>query len=77
MGFTLKALRVNTGLSRPDLIDRLKAEKGVELKVGTLANYENMNTAPDVITAKALASFYKVSVDDIIFLKTDCALSTK
>ena len=68
MGFSLKALRVNAGLSRPALIERLKAEKGIELKLGTLANYENKKTAPDVVTAQAIAAFYNVSVDDIIFL---------
>ena len=33
----------------------------------TLCN-ENKQTQPDVITGKALASLYGVSVDDIIFL---------
>lgn len=68
MGFTLKALRVNAELSRPEVIKQVKAETGLEISLGTLRNYENKVTAPDVITAKALASFYGVSLDDIIFL---------
>jgi len=68
MGISLKALRVNKELSRPELIERLKAEKGLELTVGTLANYENKKTSPDIVTAQALASFYGVAVDEIIFL---------
>lgn len=68
MGFSLKALRVNAELSRPVVVERLEAEKGVKISVNTLRSYENKKTQPDIITAKALASFYKVSVDDIIFL---------
>lgn len=68
MGFSLKALRVNAELSRPAVIEKLKKEKGITISVNTLASYENKQTQPDVITGKALASLYGVSVDDIIFL---------
>jgi transcriptional regulator with XRE-family HTH domain len=68
MGISLKALRVNAELSRPEVIARLEAEKGLKLSLGTLRSYENKETQPTVTTAQTLASFYGVSVDDIIFL---------
>lgn len=68
MAFSLKAARVNANLSRPKVIERLKAEHGVEITVNTLASYENKVTQPNIETAKALASIYGMSVDDIIFL---------
>ena len=68
MGLTLKAARVNVNLTRPDVIKRLKAEHGIKITVGTLANYENGKSTPDINSGKALASIYKMSVDDIIFL---------
>ena len=65
MSFSLKALRVNAELSRPEVIERLETEKGLVLSLGTLTNYENKVTSPDIATAKILASFYGVAVDDI------------
>lgn len=67
-GFSLKALRVNAELSRQEVVDRLWEERGVSLSVNTLRNYENKTSQPLVTTALELASFYGVSVDNIIFL---------
>ena len=67
MSISLKAARINAELSRPDVIAKLKAEKGLTLTVGTLANYENKVTQPDMEIGKALASIYGVSVDEIRF----------
>jgi transcriptional regulator with XRE-family HTH domain len=69
MAISLKAARVNAGLSRPVVIKRLNDEHGIKISVNTLANYENKAKAqPDINTGKALASIYGMSVDDIIFL---------
>lgn len=68
MALTLKAARVNTGLTRPDVIKRLKDDFGIEISVNTLANYENSKSQPDINTGKALADIYGMSVNDIIFL---------
>lgn len=68
MTYTLKAARVNAELTRPAVIERLKSEYDVKITIGTLASYENKATQPDIITAKALASIYGLSVDDIIFM---------
>lgn len=65
MALSLKALRVNAEMSRPEVIAKLKKEKGLVLSLGTLINYENKVTSPDIATAKVLASFYNVAVDDV------------
>lgn len=67
MSISLKALRVNADLSRPEVLKRLKEEQGIELSVGTLANYENKASQPSIDTAKAFAKLYGVLVDDIQF----------
>ena len=68
MALTLKAARVNVGLTRPEVKRRLEDEFGIEISVNTLASYENKITQPNIETGKALASIFGMSVDDIIFL---------
>lgn len=71
MKITLKGARVNAGLTQADVAKRVKKSKN------TIVNYEKGISMPDVETGKALAKLYGMSVDDIIFLPKDCALSTK
>lgn len=70
MKLTLKAARVNKGLTQMDVANKLHINKG------TLVNYEKYRTIPDIETAKVMAALYGVSVNDLIFLPEDCALST-
>lgn len=70
MRITLKAARVNKGLTQSDVATKLGINKG------TIVNYEKFRTIPDIETAKAMASLYGVSINDLIFLPSDCALST-
>ena len=70
MKITLKAARVNKSLTQADVVTKLGITKG------TLVNYEKYRTIPDIETAKAMAALYEVSVNDLIFLPSDCALST-
>ncbi len=70
MKLTLKAARVNKGLTQIDVANHLHINKG------TLINYEKYRTIPDIETAKVMAALYGVSVNDLIFLPEDCALST-
>lgn len=70
MKITWKAARVNAGLTQSEVINKMNINKG------TLINYEKYRTIPDINVAVALASLYGMSVDDIIFLPSDCALST-
>ncbi len=70
MKITLRAARVNKGLTQEDVAKELKKSKN------TIVNYESGKSIPDIETGKALAALYGMSVDDLIFLPSDCALST-
>lgn len=70
MAITLKAARVNAGFTQKEAAHRLKISKG------TLASYEMYRTKPDIERAKQIAELYGTTVDGIIFLLNDCALST-
>lgn len=70
MLLTLKAARVNKGLTQDIVAKQLGITKG------TLVNYEKYRTIPDISIAKRMASLYGVSVESLIFLPEDCALST-
>lgn len=70
MKITLKAARVNKGLTQADVAKKVRKSKN------TIVNYENGKSTPDIETGKALAALYGVSIDDLIFLPCDCALST-
>ncbi len=71
MQFTLKAARVNKGLTQEE------AAKNLGITKGTLVNYEKYRTIPDIGIAKRMAILYGMSVECLIFLPEDCALSTK
>ena len=70
MKFSLKAARVNAGLTQDEVAKALGKSKN------TIVNYEKGRSSPDIETGKALAKLYGMSVDDIIFLPDDCTLST-
>jgi transcriptional regulator with XRE-family HTH domain len=70
MKITLRAARVNKGFTQEFVAKQVKKSKN------TIVNYENGRSVPDIETGKALASLYGCSVDDLIFLPDDCALST-
>lgn len=70
MKITLKAARVNRGLTQEDVAKELKKSKT------TIVNWENGKSTPDIETGKALAALFGCSVDDLIFLHNHCALST-
>lgn len=62
MGMTLKALRVNKGLTQEQLAKELNVTSD------TISNWERAITFPNVIQIKSITDFYQVSFDDIIFL---------
>ena len=70
MKISLKAARVNKGLTQEEVAKKIKKSKN------TIVSYEKGKSAPDVETGKALAKLYDVSIDDLIFLPNNCALST-
>ena len=71
MKITLKAARVNAGLTLES------AAKDLGITKNTLISYEKYRTIPDMAMGTAMASLYGTSVDNLIFLPRDCALSTK
>jgi DNA-binding XRE family transcriptional regulator len=62
MKITIKAARVNAGLTQDAVAKKLKKSKN------TIVNYENGRSVPDIETGKELAKLYGLSVDDLIFL---------
>lgn len=65
MSLTLKAARVNAGLSQKD------AAKALEISVDTLSRYERGLSFPDVPTIKRIERLYKTSYNELIFLVKD------
>lgn len=59
---TLKAIRVNKGLSI------VEAAKKLEINVATLSSYENGKTYPDVPMIIKMLRLYQINFDNINFL---------
>ena len=62
MALTLKAARVNKGLTQKE------AAKILDINVGTLASYEAGETFPDVPKITRIEKLYGVTYNDIDFL---------
>lgn len=67
MRITLRAARINTGLTQKE------AAKMLGISRNTLASYELYKTKPDIEIAKQMAKLYGLPVDGIIFLPNNCA----
>ncbi len=61
MSITLKAARVNEGLTQREAASILNISKN------TLASYEKYQTKPDIEMAKKMAALYKRSINDLKF----------
>ena len=70
MKLKLKAARVNAELTLE------QAAKKLGITKNTLISYEKYRTTPNMEMGAAMASLYGVQVDDLIFLRVCCALST-
>ena len=70
MKISLKAARVNAGLTQDEVAKITRKSKN------TIVSYEKGRTSPDILVGKQLAELYGVSIEDLIFLPTDCTLST-
>lgn len=66
MGMSLKAARVNAGLTQKE------AAKALNIGKNTISNYEKYRTKPNIDTAKKMAELYGVSIDDIFFTEQLC-----
>jgi len=62
MAMTLKAIRINKGLSQEE------AAKQIGIGSDTLSNYERGITFPDIPVLKKIEEVYGVKYDDINFL---------
>lgn len=67
MAITLKAARVNAGLTQKEVATYLQISKA------TVASYEKYKTKPDIETAQKIAALYKMPIDGIIFSRKYCA----
>lgn len=65
MAITLKAARVNAGLTQTE------AAKKIGVSINTLFNYENGTSFPDVRVLKRIEDTYGVEYKDIYFLGCD------
>ena len=66
MGMSLRAARVNAGLTQKE------AAKALNIGKNTITNYEKYRTKPNIDTAKKMAELYGVSIDDIFFTEQLC-----
>ena len=63
MAISIKAARVNAGYTQEEVAKELGKSKN------TIVSWEAYITAPDIIMAKAMATLFNMSVDDIIWSK--------
>ena len=63
MAITMKAARINAGMSQREASKMLKISKN------TLSNYENYKTTPDVEKSQKIATLYGLTINDIVFFK--------
>lgn len=63
MAITIKAARVNAGLTQTEVA------KGLGKSKNTIVSYEAYTTVPDIQTAQAMAAMFGMTVDDIIWSK--------
>ena len=61
MKISLKALRVNLGLSRDEMAEKLSVCKA------TIANWENGKTEPTLAILRKISTIFDISIDDIKF----------
>lgn len=62
MAITMRAARVNVGLTQSEAADRLGVTEA------TLHNYECGKTAPTVLIALKMVKLYGVGLEDLFFL---------
>lgn len=63
MPISMKAARVNAGLTQTEVAERVNKTKN------TIASYEAYATIPDIKTAQELAELYGMTLDDIIWVQ--------
>lgn len=69
MKLTLKAARVNKGLTRKDAAKLMGVSRNV------ISNWERQISFPDVLQVKRIEEVYGLQFQEIIFLPSESALS--
>lgn len=69
MPMTLKAARINKGLTQA------QAAEKIGVKVDTLSNYERGKSYPDVPVIKRMEEVYEVPYSELIFLPKNYGLT--
>ena len=69
MAITLKAARVNAGLTQKEASEKLGISKV------TLSNWETGKTSPRADQSRVLSEIYGVSLDELIFLNPKSRIS--
>lgn len=66
LGEKIKELRTKQGLSQEELADKLNAKFGTTINKGMISKWENNIGEPRLETARILALFFNVSLDELL-----------
>lgn len=69
MAMTLKAARINKGLTQAQAADK------IGINIDTLSNYERGKSYPDVPVIKRIEEVYETSYSELIFLPRNYGLT--
>jgi len=65
LGQKLKRLRMNRGLSQDELAEQLNAAYDTAINKGMISKWENNIGEPRLETARILASFFQITIDEL------------
>ena len=65
LGQKLKRLRMNRGLSQDELAEQLNAAYDTAINKGMISKWENNIGEPRLETARILASFFRITIDEL------------
>lgn len=71
MGMTLKAARINAGMTQKEAAQR------IGVRVETLAKYEKGKTYPNIPVLKQIETIYGIEYKDLVFLPDNYPLRVK
>jgi len=66
LGEKIKELRTKQGLSQEELADKLNARFGTTINKGMISKWENNIGEPRLDTARILALFFNISLDELL-----------
>ena len=66
MAMTLRAARVNAGLTQKEVLEAFNSRSGKKLSHTTLISWEKNKTFPTIVQFQTLCEIYGTSIADII-----------